>query len=122
MTVINWALCNICLPAHTACLDAGGPVHIVIGAARAGGTVIPTKTPMLDTKLSTCRKIAVSLTLSVDQHINLRKRVSQSFRFYYRTNIYMLSELILCGIVAQTRFSGTNVTSGIQKCAVALSC
>ncbi len=84
---------------YTAYLDTGRPVYIVIRAARAGGTVISTKTSLLNTKLSICRKMVVSLTLSVDQYINLRKRISQSFRFYYRTNIYMLSELILCGIV-----------------------
>ncbi len=65
---------------------------MVIGGARAGDRVIPTETPLLDTKLSACRKIAISLALSVDQHINLRKRASQSFRFYDRINIYMLND------------------------------
>lgn len=53
---------------------------MVIGALGLGTRVTPTKTPLLNTKMS------------IDQHINLRKRASQSFRFYYRTNIYMLSD------------------------------
>lgn len=53
---------------------------MVIGDARAGDTGNTHENPLLDTKLS------------INQHISLRKRASQSFRFYYRTNIYMLSD------------------------------